>query len=205
MSHGQSIRILAVLLHLHAAAGWLCSPSPTRPFGLGRLASPRTSAPAIALEEDSDESGADLFVTVDDISDDDVEDLFFLFDARGAAKPWAVPPHLQALIDAVALGRAKLLDVRPVEAWRLSSISLATHCALDQLPQRLRGDGLGEGELALLGWARETTVYVFSGFGSESEVATAVELLRGAGFEGAVGLRDSFEALRASLPRSRRG
>jgi rhodanese-related sulfurtransferase len=209
-------RRFLLLLLLGEAAGW------TR---VAFRASPvfstlhrRTAALAASIDPDGEVSDdhASLYVAVDDIDDDDVEDLFFLYDKSGAPKPWAVPPHLRLCLDKVGQGSARLLDVRPADAWRRSSVSLATHCALEQLMPQLRERGLltpgGEAPFTprveapfTPGWDKETPVYVFAARDDPERVAAAVHALRSAGFKEVLGLTDGFEALRAALPRSRKG
>lgn len=200
-------RVLLLLL-FGEAAGWTrfayrASPVP----GSSRR---RTAVLASSVDTDgelSDEFDS-LFEAVDEINDSDVEDLFFLYDSSGSPKPWAVQPHLRLCLEKVGQGSAKLLDVRPADAWRRSSISLATHCALEQLVPQLRERGAcapGAEAPLLHGWGRESLIYVFAAYDDPERVAEAVDALRSAGFEQVLGLRDGFEALRAALPRPSKG
>eukprot|EP00962_Isochrysis_galbana_P043950 scaffold16899_cov97-Isochrysis_galbana.AAC.6 len=200
-------RVLLLLL-FGEAAGWTrfayrASPVP----GSSRR---RTAALASSVDTDGEFSDDfdSLFEAVDEINDSEVEDLFFLYDCSGSPKPWAVQPHLRLCLEKVGQGSAKLLDVRPADVWRRSSISLATHCALEQLVPQLqeRGACAPGAEAPLLhGWGRESLIYVFAAYDDPERVAEAVDALRSAGFEQVLGLRDGFEALRAALPRSSKG
>ena len=62
----------------------------------------------------------------DDLSDDDVEDLLFQFDRAGKAKPSALVPHLQAMVDGLKAGTAVLVDVRPVAEWNDGHLPFAS-------------------------------------------------------------------------------
>jgi rhodanese-related sulfurtransferase len=201
-------RFLLLLLLFGEASGWArfayrASPLP----GLSRR---RTTAPTSSTDPDGEHGdGLDsLFIAVDEIDDDAVEDLFFSYDSSGSPKPWAVPPHLRLCIDKVGRGSAKLLDVRPADAWRRSSISLATHSALEDLLPQLRENGpraTGAEAPLVHGWDRQAAIYVFAAYDDPERVAEAVDALLSAGFEQVLGLRDGFEALRAALPRSSKG
>eukprot|EP00966_Prymnesium_polylepis_P222232 5141797-Prymnesium_polylepis.1 len=60
------------------------------------------------------------------ISDDEVENMFFLFDDKGTVKPWAVKPHVQGMLQELERGAAILLDVRPAAAWKAGHLAIAT-------------------------------------------------------------------------------
>eukprot|EP00967_Tisochrysis_lutea_P023208 scaffold26560_cov36-Tisochrysis_lutea.AAC.2 len=161
---------------------------------------------AAEADEDEDETLFSLFTAVDEIDDDDIEDLYFLFEASGLPKPWAVPPHLRTVIENVASWKAKLLDIRSDAAWKRAGLSIATHYALEELLAELQRDVIvGDADLdtrRLSQWSRQQLIYVYSNASDKDSVAEAVEALRAAGFVGAVGLREGFEALRAIIPRS---
>lgn len=131
------------------------------------------------VDDDDDES----------ISDDDVENLFFLFDDKGSAKPWAVKPHVQGMLQEIERGAAILLDVRPASAWKVGHLEMATSCPMDELEARLDAAE----------WDKAMTVYTHSSFGDEEAAFAAADTLIRAGYSNAKPLAESYEALKAQL------
>ena len=127
----------------------------------------------------------------DSVSDQDCEDLFFMYDDSGAAKPWAVKPHLQTMLSELERGDAILLDVRPAAAWKTGHLDLATSCPLESLSK----------------WMMESppdptvTIYIHSSFEKEQQACAAAEQLMAAGLSHVRPLAESYEALKAQLRR----
>jgi rhodanese-related sulfurtransferase len=148
----------------------------------------RSCVPLAAVPDKADDAfelvDADDF---DDLSDDDVEDLLFQFDRAGKAKPSALAPHLQAMVDGLKAGTAVLVDVRPVAEWNNGHLPFAVHRALQDLRR----------EAEVPDADAEQRVYLHAGFGSEAEAAEAASLLQAAGRESATALTEGYEALRA--------
>ena len=132
-------------------------------------------------EEDDDES----------ISDADVEDLFFMYDDSGAAKPWAVKPHLQTMLSELERGDAVLLDVRSAAAFKAGQLALATSYPLSRLAKQLEEEPLDP----------SLTIYIHSSFEEEQLASVAAEQLMAAGFSQVHPLAESYEALKAQLKR----
>ena len=125
----------------------------------------------------------------DAISDEDVEDLFFMFDSKGSPKAWAVKPHLQTMVDEIKSGDAMLLDIRSAAAWKAGHLNIATSCPLAGLAL----------ELEAAPWDKALIVYTHSGFGDEEAAYTAAEALTASGYD-ARPLAEPFEALKVQLP-----
>jgi hypothetical protein len=117
--------VAGLLVGSSLQVGLVCSPAPPR------------SSLTVCLQGTSRRATLDDDDDDDSFTDDDVENLFFLFDESGAAKPWAIKPHLQAMVQEVKAGDAMLLDCRPEASWQAGHLQLATSCPLDEMAGRL--------------------------------------------------------------------
>ena len=196
-----SLRLCAVLLVAHHAA---CSYLAFAPAAVRRSCRTATLTQVRAIEEDeayellakfdenSDDNDFDDDVT--DVSDDDVEDLLFMYDTKGSLKPGSTRPSIERLQRELA-GGATLVDARSAAAWQRASRADALHCPAsairsdDELPAALRQ------------LDKQASLFVFSGFDDGgADAAAAADALREKGFTDARALDESFEALQAQLP-----